>query len=80
MCCLALWLWTGTAILGATEPAYEHETPQPAKSHVQLSVPEKKWLGEELYTTGTGHYEVLIWGHAETPGDAGEIRRGGGSS
>lgn len=68
MCCLALWLWTGTAILGATEPAYEHETPQPAKSHVQLSVPEKKWLGEELYTTEPGHYEVLIWGHAETPG------------
>jgi hypothetical protein len=67
MCCLALWLWTGTAVLGATEPAYEHETPQPAKSHVQLSVPEKKWLGEELYTTEPGHYEVLIWGHAETP-------------
>lgn len=67
MCWLILWLWINAAALGATEPAYEHETPTPAKPDVQLSVPEKKWLGKELYTTEPGHYEVLIWGHAETP-------------
>jgi hypothetical protein len=66
-CCLALSFWTGATVLGATEPAYEHEAPPPAKSHIQLSVPEKKWLSDELYTAEPGHYEVLIWGHAESP-------------
>ncbi len=59
-----LALGFGTAVLAATEPAYEHESPQPTKPHVQLSVPEKNWLSKELYTTEPGHYEVLIWGHA----------------
>lgn len=66
-CWLVLGLWNGIAASGATEPAYERETPHPPISHVQLSVPEKTWLNKELYTTEPGHYEVLIWDHAENP-------------
>jgi hypothetical protein len=51
----------------AAEPVHEQETAAPAKPRIRLSVPEKKWLGEELCTSAPGHYSVLIWGHAEVP-------------
>src|ERR1035441_9983558 len=63
--CLASVMGTTSAAWGATEPAHETEIPVPAKPHVQLSVPEKKWVANELYTSAPGNYEVLIWGHGE---------------
>lgn len=64
--CLGQSLWAGSKVLAAAEPAHEQEAPQPPKPVIQLSVPEKKWLGEELYTSEPGNYSVMIWGHAET--------------
>ncbi len=63
--CVVLVMAVTSAVWGATEPAHEAEAPQPPKPHVQLSVPEKKWLTTELYTNTPGNYEVLIWGHGE---------------
>lgn len=64
--CLGQSPWAGSRVLAAAEPAHEQEAPQPPKPVIQLSVPEKKWLGEELYTSEAGNYSVMIWGHAET--------------
>ena len=53
-------------IMAVSEPAHEKEATAPAKPAIQLSVPEKKWLGSELYGSEPGNYSVLIWGHADT--------------
>ncbi len=64
--CLNVLLCSGMIAFAAQDPAHEQEANKTATPQVQLSVPEKKWLGRELFTTEPGHYSVLIWGHAET--------------